>query len=231
LRERNLELLAVDLDGTLVDSAPDIAYCLDRALEAVGFEPPGEALARSWIGDGLEQLIARALADAGAADAQSASAEGAAGTRAAAMSAFLSCYRDNLFVRSTLYPGAVDALDVALEHGVRLCCITNKRESLSRALLEQAGVLERFELLVGGDSLPEKKPSPLPLLHATRTLGVELSACTLLGDSHQDLRAARAAGCGFIFAAYGYGKLDAAERAPFPELGALANLPTLLGLR
>lgn len=222
MSERTVELLAVDLDGTLVDSAPDIAYCLDRALEAVGFEAPGEALARAWIGDGLESLITRALAHAGE--------DVRADLHAAAMRTFLACYRDNLFVRSAVYPGAVDALDLALEHGIRLCCVTNKRESFSRALLEEADLLGRFELLLGGDSLPEKKPSPLPLQHAARTLDVPLAGCTLLGDSHQDLRAARAAGCGFIWAAYGYGKLDAAERAPFPELGALANLPTLLGL-
>jgi phosphoglycolate phosphatase len=227
LSKHTPELLAVDLDGTLVDSAPDIAYSLDRALEAVGFEPPGEALARSWIGDGLEQLIARALAHASAG----ANAGNDNDLHAAAMRAFLACYLDNLFVRSTLYPGAVDALDLALEHGIRLCCITNKREAPSRGLLAQAGMLERFELLIGGDTLAEKKPSPLPLQHAARVLGVELPACTLLGDSHQDLRAARAAGCGFIWAAYGYGKLDPAERAPFPELAAFADLPPLLGLR
>lgn len=218
-----LELLAVDLDGTLVDSAPDIAYCLDRALEAAGFEPPGEALARVWIGDGLEQLIWRALAHAGAPRDD--------GIHAEAMRAFLACYRENLFVRSALYPGAVDVLDLALEHGIRLCCITNKRESLSQPLLEHAGLLDRFELLLGGDTLPEKKPSPLPLRHAASTLAVDVARCTLLGDSHQDLRAARAAGYGFIWAAYGYGKVDPAERAPFPQLAALADLPALLGLR
>src|SRR5690606_25603369 len=125
------------------------------------------------------------------------------GIHAEATRAFLACYRENLFLRSTLYPGCVEALDLALEHGIRLCCITNKREALSRPLLEQAALLERFELLLGGDSLPEKKPSPLPLQHAARTLGVALQRCTLLGDSPQDLRAARAAGCGFIWAAYG----------------------------
>lgn len=228
------ELLAVDLDGTLVDSAPDIAYSLDRALEAAGFEPPGEALARSWIGDGLEQLIARALAHASPNTAAAApTTSGAAApedTHAAAMRAFLACYRDNLFVRSTLYPAAAATLDLVLEHGIRLCCVTNKREALSQALLSQAGLLERFELLLGGDSLPEKKPSPLPLEHAARALGIDVTRCTLLGDSIQDLRAARAAGCGFIWAAYGYGKIATAERAPFPELATLANLPTLLGL-
>src|SRR5690606_36636519 len=134
LSKHALELLAVDLDGTLVDSAPDIAYCVDRALEAAGFEPPGEALARVWIGDGLEQLIWRALAHAGAPRDD--------GIHAEAMRAFLACYRENLFVRSALYPGAVDVLDLALEHGIRLCCITNKRESLSQPLLEHAGLLD-----------------------------------------------------------------------------------------
>jgi phosphoglycolate phosphatase len=225
-----VELLAVDLDGTLVDSAPDIAHCLGRALEAVGFAAPSEALARAWIGDGIEVLIGRALAHA----AQSAEHRGQskrAGTgddHAAALRAFLACYGDNLFVRSRLYPRAIETLDTLRARGVRLACITNKRFAFSQELLTDAGVRDRFELLLGGDSLPEKKPSPLPLLTAASQLGVAPAAAVLVGDSHQDLRAARSAGFGFIWATYGYGRVDETEVGAAPRIRQFAEIEKLI---
>jgi phosphoglycolate phosphatase len=230
LSGRKVELLAVDLDGTLVDSAPDISHCLGVALEAVGLVAPGEARARVWIGDGLETLIARALA---AAD----DVEGRAGTRdervaqqrqSAALEAFLACYRHNLFTRSRLYPDVEATLDALRARGVRLCCITNKRHAFSDALLKRAGVRDRFELVLGGDSLAEKKPSPLPLTTAAKTAGIASAAATLVGDSHQDLRAARAAGFGFVFASYGYGKVDETELGSAPRIARFADLAELI---
>jgi phosphoglycolate phosphatase len=225
LTSRKVELLAVDLDGTLVDSAPDIAHCLGVALEAVGFTAPGEACTRVWIGDGLETLIARALAH---------SSESGDTTRAgdrvhtAALDAFLACYRDNLFTRSRLYPEVEATLDALLGRGIRLCCITNKRHAFSETLLTRAGVRDRFELLLGGDSLAEKKPSPMQLETAARTLGVAPSNATLLGDSHQDLRAARSAGYGFVFATYGYGKVDETELGTSPRIARFADIARLV---
>jgi phosphoglycolate phosphatase len=230
---RAIELVAVDLDGTLVDSAPDIAHCLGFALEAVGFAPPGEARTRAWIGDGLETLIARALAHATHAETPAASEPpfaSADARHAAALAAFLECYGDNLYVRSRLYPGVAATLDELERHGIRLCCITNKRHGFSQRLLHQAGVLDRFELLLGGDSLPEKKPSALPLAVAAQTLGVPSAAAALVGDSHQDLRAARSAGFAFVLASYGYGKIDETELGDSPRIRAFTDLPHALGL-
>lgn len=222
------KLVAVDLDGTLVDSAPDIAHCLGAALEAVGCAPPGEARTRAWIGDGLETLIARAIAhecNAGIEPAPSHDPR-----RQAALAAFLECYRENLFVRSRLYPGVRETLDALLERGMRLCCITNKRYAFSDELLTQAGIRGLFELVIGGDSVAEKKPSPLPLNVAAKTLGVEPGAATLVGDSHQDLRAARAAGFGFVLVTYGYGRVDETELGSTPRISSFAELPAALGL-
>jgi phosphoglycolate phosphatase len=226
LSKRKVKLLAIDLDGTLVDSAPDIAHCLGRALEAVGLTPPGEALTRVWIGDGLETLIARAIGQAVSARGRSAAREP---RHEVALAAFLTCYRDNLFVRSRLYPEVVATLDALRAHGIRLCCITNKRQSFSERLLAYADIRDRFELVLGGDALPEKKPSPLPLKVAAERFGITLAASTLVGDSHQDLRAARAAGYGFVLASYGYGKVDETELAGEPRIRAFADLPAALG--
>jgi phosphoglycolate phosphatase len=227
LSERSVELLAIDLDGTLVDSAPDIAHCLGLALEAVGLAQPGEARTRAWIGDGLETLIARAIAQ-GARHGESVVSGEA--RHQAALAAFLTCYADNLFVRSRLYPDVPATLDALRTRGLRLCCVTNKRYSFSQELLVQAGIRDRFELLLGGDSLAEKKPSPLPLKVAAETFGVAPNAAVLVGDSHQDLRAARAAGYGFVLAAYGYGKIDETELAASPRIRTFADLPAALGM-
>jgi phosphoglycolate phosphatase len=221
-----IKLLAVDLDGTLVDSAPDIAHCLGSALAAVGVEPPGESRTRRWIGDGLETLIARALANA-ATDAGS-----GRDRQRAALDAFLDCYRHNLFVRSRLYPDAAETLAALRRRGLKLCCITNKRLAFSEELLRHAKVRDHFELVLGGDSLADKKPSPAPLLAAAETLAVAPAAAAIVGDSHQDLRAARAAGYSFIWAAYGYGKVDETElgsAARIARFSDLATLPALSG--
>ena len=225
MSERKIKLVALDLDGTLVDSAPDIAHCLGSALEAIGLPQPGEARTRAWIGDGLETLLARAIAY-GAPQAEPTIAREA--RHKAALAAFLACYADNLFVRSRLYPGVLQGLDDLRARGFRLCCVTNKRFGFSQELLVQAGIRDRFELLLGGDSLPEKKPSPLPLTTAAETLGVAPHAATLVGDSHQDLRAARAAGYGFVLAAYGYGKIDETELGSSPRIRSFAELPAAL---
>lgn len=222
------KLIALDLDGTLVDSAPDIAHSLGCALEAIGYEAPGEARTRVWIGDGIETLISRAIAHAAGTPAASGQFDE---RHKKALATFLECYGANLFVRSRLYPGVVAALDALQERGYRICCITNKRYSFSHELLLTAGIRERFELLLGGDSLAEKKPSPLQLRVAAETLGVEPAAATLVGDSHQDLRAARAAGFGFVLATYGYGKVDETELGSSPRIRELAELPAALDAR
>jgi phosphoglycolate phosphatase len=225
LTSRKVKLLALDLDGTLVDSAPDIAHCLGAALEAVGFAAPGEACTRVWIGDGLETLIARALAHASrSGDAPRVGDR----VHAAALEAFLACYGENLFTRSRLYPEVEATLDGLLGRGIRLCCITNKRYAFSEALLTKAGVRNRFELLLGGDSLAEKKPSPMQLETAARALGVPSSDAMLVGDSHQDLRAARSAGYGFVFATYGYGKVDETELGTSPRIARFADIARLV---
>lgn len=202
-----VRLLAVDLDGTLVDSAPDLAHCVDRALASVGLAPAGEAKVRGWIGDGIERLLDRALSDAIDANAGD-------DLLHEALEFFDVCYRENLFVRSRLYAGVRETLRFFLEDGVHLCCITNKRSRFAEALLEKAGLSDCFQWVLGGDSLADKKPAPTQLLAAAEQFGVPADEAVMVGDSHHDFHAANAAGFAFIWARYGYCPAIESSREP-----------------
>jgi phosphoglycolate phosphatase len=230
-------LLAIDLDGTLIDSAPDIAHCLGVAMQATGRPAPGEALTRDLIGDGIETLLERALGELSpvTATAPESSGEPAAGgvpphDFRVALDTFSHCYRENLYVRSRLYPAVPVILDHYLHHGMKLCCITNKRIRYAEDILQQAGIRDRFELVIGGDSLAEKKPSPMPLLSAAASLGIPCDRAIMIGDSHHDLHAARAAGyAGFIWARYGYcPAIDEGEGDAISIMQRFADLPVAL---
>jgi phosphoglycolate phosphatase len=216
-------VLAFDLDGTLVDSAPDLSFCLGQALEAAGFRAPTEADTRSWIGDGVEELIRRAL-EHGVACGSTAAASNVEALVTSTLEAFSRCYAENLFVRSTLYPGAVETLDALRARGLRLCCVTNKRVRYANALLEEAGLRDRFEVVIGGDSVPEKKPSPMALDAAASRLGIPAAAAVFVGDSHHDMHAARAAGWRFVWASYGYRTIAPAELDAELTIDALPEL-------
>jgi phosphoglycolate phosphatase len=214
---RAIRLLAIDLDGTLVDSAPDLSHCVDLALESVGLVPPGEELTRGWIGDGIETLLQRAFAHAGTPHQTVAFR--------AAFDTFSACYRDNLFVQSRLYPGVEATLADLERRGIELACVTNKRFAFADALLVAAGIRDRFRVLLGGDSLAEKKPSPMQLLAAARECGIAPAHAAMVGDSHHDYHAAAGAGFAFIWARYGYCRDIAARHdAPYRTIAGFAEL-------
>jgi phosphoglycolate phosphatase len=233
-----LRLVAVDLDGTLVDSAPDLNHCLGAALAAVGLPQPREAQTRSWIGDGVEELIRRALADA-VPGAEPATYRDSGGGRPrdgemfrTAYASFSACYADNLFERSRLYPKVSETLDALLARGMRLACITNKRIAFANGVLESARIADRFELVLGGDSLPQKKPSAAQLDAACDRFGIEASAAALVGDSYHDFHAAKAAGWRFVWARYGYcAAIDAQPEDSFAEIRKFAELEAVLTTR
>lgn len=214
-------LVLIDLDGTLVDSVPDLTACVDAMMARLGRPPRGEAAVRAWVGNGVERLVARALIGAleGAPDADD---------FARALPIFLELYAEQVSARSRLYPGVREGLDLLRTRGYRLGCVTNKAARFTEPLLEAMGIRAAFELVLSGDRLPEKKPSPLPLLHAAEHFGVAPAAALMLGDSISDVKAARAAGFAIICVSYGYNhghdircaEPDAVIDA-FPELGEL----------
>jgi phosphoglycolate phosphatase len=190
-------MILIDLDGTLVDSVPDLAYCVDELMTRLGRPPYGEAAVRNWVGNGVERLVRRALI--GQLDGEPSDAD-----FERAYPIFLDLYSENTSKRSVLYPGVREGLDYLLTNGYPLGCVTNKAAQFTLPLLKDLGILDAFGLVVSGDTLPEKKPHPAPLLYAASHFGVGPSKALMIGDSVSDVKAARAAGFQIVCMSYGY---------------------------
>lgn len=191
-------MVLIDVDGTLVDSVPDLAYCVDEMMKQLGMPVRGEQRVREWVGNGVERLTRRALINQLNGEPDEALFQ-------KAMPIFEALYRDNTSKRSRLYPGVQAALDfLKTQKNVRLGCVTNKASQFTLPLLKDLGVSDYFELIVCGDTLPQKKPHPAPLLHAAEKLGAKPEQSLMLGDSQSDVKAARAAGFKIVCMSYGY---------------------------
>lgn len=215
------DMVLLDLDGTLVDSAPDIAFCVDAMLQRMDLPPRGEDKVRMWVGNGAERLVHRALCD---------DAEGIADpeTFARAYALFSDLYEQNTSKRSRLYPGAREGLDFLRGSNVKLGCVTNKRGRFTEPLLRALGILNDFDIVISGDTLPKKKPDPMPLLHASEMLGAKPENALMIGDSLNDIEAARAAGFQIVAVSYGYNQgRDIAAARPDAVVDSLARLPDL----
>jgi phosphoglycolate phosphatase len=190
-------MILIDVDGTLVDSVPDLAFCVDEMMKQLGRPTHGETNVRDWVGNGVERLVRRALI--GQLDGEPDEAD-----FQQAYPIFLELYAENTSQRSMLYPGIREGLDYLKAKGYRLGCVTNKAAQFTLPLLKDLGVHDDFELIIAGDTLPKKKPDPLPLLHAAEQLGVSPEASLMIGDSQSDVKAARAAGFQIVCMSYGY---------------------------
>ncbi len=213
--------LVFDLDGTLIDSAPDMTRVLNRTL--AHFDRPSltEAQVRTMVGDGSAMLVRQAFAATGAALDDEATQP------------ILRHYLDRYFEdeeASALYPGVTDTLTALAERGVRLGLCTNKPERISRKLLDALGLAPLFGAVAGGDTLPVRKPDGRHLSWVLERLGADPQApnAAMIGDNGNDVKAARAVGVPVVAMSYGY------PRMPVEELGAdvildhFADLPTAL---
>ncbi len=215
-------LVLIDVDGTLVDSVPDLAYSIDQTMVQLGLPERGEQAVRCWVGNGVESLVGRALSNHmdGAADDV---------LLQRALAIFWKLYSANICVRSSLYDGVIDGLDYLRSRGYRIGCVTNKARSFTLPLLEQLQISEYFEVTICGDDTARKKPDPLPLLTAARLLHIRPEQSLMLGDSKSDVAAARAAGFQIICMSYGYNHGENIDSyAPDAVIDSMTELKELI---
>jgi phosphoglycolate phosphatase len=217
-------MVLVDLDGTLIHTAPDLAASANRMLEALGMATHDQARVETWIGNGVSRLVKRALT--GDMDA-----EPEAELYDRAYPLFLQFYGEQVADRSRPYPGVIEGLEALKTAGFGLACITNKAEEFTVPLLKALQLDGYFSLVLSGDSLAKKKPDPLPLLHACEHFGVTPEHAVLVGDSVNDTQAARNAGMPVILVSYGYNRgQDVRELNPEAVVDSLVDVLNKLTL-
>lgn len=194
-----------DLDGTLVDSVPDLACAVDATFTDLGFSAPDEDHVRRWVGNGALKLIERALAFSLAVDKVDPQ------LLKQAHQQFLFHYSLSNGKASRLYNGVSEALEKLQQQNMPMAIVTNKPVEFVPGLLSGLEINHYFSVLVGGECTHERKPSPQPLFYACRLLGVEPSLCLMVGDSSHDVNAARAAGMAVVAVDYGYNHGEAIE--------------------
>jgi len=183
-----------DLDGTLVDTAPDINAALNHSLRQAGLPEVDEALTRHWVGHGSRVLISQALQHHHVSEMDV----------DALLDPFLDYYGSNLSTHSLIYPGVTDTLTTLRRRGAKLAVVTNKMTQLSVPLLEGIGLAALFDLVVCGDTASAPKPDPAPVQLCLDTFAVSAAATLFVGDSETDVNAARAAGVDVVCVRDGY---------------------------
>ena len=212
------KLIMIDVDGTLVDSVPDLAYCIDEMMQKLGLQKWGETKVRHWVGNGIPKLVERALTG---------KLEGRPIKEVfdKAYPIFLDLYEDNTAERSYLYDGVREGLDYLKSQGYQIGCVTNKSEQFTHPLLKVLGIFNDFKIIISGDTLAKRKPDPMPLLYCAEHFNLKPEECLMLGDSVSDVKAARAAGFDIICMSYGYNHgNDIADENPDLVIDSMSQL-------
>ena len=191
------EMVLLDLDGTLVDTVPDLTYCLDHMLRELSLPEAGEPKVREWVGNGIDRLVKRGLTN-------DFDGEPDASLFEKALPIFIDSYREHACKHSQLYAGVREGLDYLESNDIKLGCVTNKLSQFTNTILETLDIQDKFGIVISGDTLAKKKPDPLPLLHAAKYFGVKPERSLMVGDSVNDVSAARAAGFQILCVSYGY---------------------------
>jgi phosphoglycolate phosphatase len=203
---RRIRAVLFDLDGTLVDTAPDLAAAANRMLAELGRPPLDEAGIRDYIGKGTVNLVHRCIEATGS---------GTQDDRQHALGVFERHYLAGIADRSRPYPGVVEGLEALERAGIAMGCVTNKAGRFTEPLLELTGLRHFFGVVVSGDTVERKKPHAQPVLYAVARLGATPEETLVIGDSLNDVQSARAAGCPVAVVPYGY-----REGLALAELGA-----------
>jgi phosphoglycolate phosphatase len=211
-----LPAVVFDLDGTLIDSVPDIAAAVNRLLRAEGLETMARAEVQSYVGDGAPVLMRRVMAARAIDDTR----------HAEITDRMVADYTARSCEETTVYPHVPEVLEALRTAGHRLGLCTNKPGGATRAVLRDLGLLRFFDVIVAGDTLAEKKPHPAPLLHAAQALGRAVTG--YVGDSEVDARTAAAAALPFFLYTEGYLRVPRAEVSPVAEFSDYRDLPSLL---
>ncbi len=194
---KNIKAIAFDLDGTLIDSVPDLAAATQATLAELGLPSCSEQQVRGWVGNGAQVLMNRALSFALGHEVESEVLDNA-------VPRFMHHYKEHLQQHSLLYPGVKDNLAQLAKLGFPLAIVTNKPYEFTVPLLEAFGIREYFSTILGGDSLAKMKPDPMPLNYLLSDWQLTSDELLMVGDSKNDILAAKAAGITSIGLTYGY---------------------------
>ena len=193
---QNKKLFIFDLDGTLVDTAPDFKNSINYMLNELNESEVSLEEIRNWVGYGARELIRRTVINKNIPHDEKRIEE--------MLKIFLVHYTHNIDDDSVLFNNVRNVLEFLKDNGIKLAVCTNKMERLSNILLEKLNVLHMFDYLVGGDSLSKSKPDPFPLLNICEKLNTEISNSIMIGDSITDLNAGKGAGMPVVLVSYGY---------------------------
>jgi phosphoglycolate phosphatase len=213
--------LMFDLDGTLLNTAPQIAEAANVMLSDMGLPTLPYTQIKGFIGEGAQALIQKCLA--GALNAMPDQA-----TLTAAQPLFFAHYANNA-TESLPFDGVQDGLEVLKQRNIKLACVTNKPEKFTRPLLHASGLAGFFDIVVSGDTLPKKKPDPIQLHHICAEFNVMEMEAMLVGDSATDIAAAQAAGCFIVTVPYGYNQGKPIDESQVDAMiRDLTELPSIL---
>ena len=215
------DLIIFDLDGTLIDSLADLTDATNHMLTTVGRSPLAEQEVRLLVGQGARRLVERALPGANEAEVDR------------ALSLFIDYNHRNIAVKTVLYPGVRETLDALRAHGTRLAVVSNKNVALCREVLVILSVDSYFDEVLGADSLPQRKPSPEPILKLLADFGVRADRAAMVGDSINDIAAGKGADVMTVGCTWGYGALEELDDADYriATFSEILNLPILLDVR
>ena len=190
MKNEKKRLLIFDLDGTLIDSVPDLANSVNFTLEKMGLSRHSEEKIRSWVGNGASTLLSRAL--------------GGDDRVHEALEIFLPHYKENVAVETTLYEGVASTLELLHKRGYILSIVTNKPYQFIDPILQHLGIAHYFSATLGADSLTKKKPDPEPLLYLMEKFNIKKYEALMVGDSKNDIIAAHNAEIDSVAVRYGY---------------------------